>query len=292
MSGDSSVATLLDMGVAALKAAGVENPRAEARLLLAYATGLDKAAQIRDPQTKVTTPQQHRYDGLVSRRAAREPMAYILGHREFYGLEFDVNPAVLIPRPETELIVERGSQLLAGAHQARILDIATGSGCLLVALLTSLPGSSGQGSDVSAPALEIAKANARKHGVDAATEFFLADWAKGIEGPFDLIVSNPPYIPHAEIAHLQPEVALFEPLMALDGGTDGIEPYKAMTPDLMRLSGPTTRILLEIGQGQENVLDAWFAQHGFVVGMHRDHAGIVRVLELCWPVTFDRSLHP
>lgn len=292
MSEGSSVATLLSHGAAALQKAGVENPRAEARLLLAHTAGLDRAAQIRDPEALVDAGARRQYEEALRRRAAREPMAYILGHREFYGLEFEVGPDVLIPRPETELIVERGLQLLADVHQARILDIATGSGCLLVALLTSLRGSSGLGSDASPSALEIARGNARKHGLGEAAAFRIADWARGIEGPFDLIVSNPPYIPSTEIARLQPEVALFEPHLALDGGTSGIEPYQAMTADLRRLSAPTTPVLLEIGQGQEEVLCTWFEQQGFVVAMHADHAGIIRVLELRRAPSFDRPLHP
>ena len=242
--------------------AGVDNPRLDSRLLWDHA--------------------QHnpgQFEALVKRRLAREPVAYITGVKEFWSLEFEVEPGVLIPRPETETIVEQVLDRFPGnSAPLKILDLGTGSGCLLVALLKEYPNASGLGIDSSDKVTDVARRNMTRHGVAARVEVRLGNWLDGLAGgPWDVIVSNPPYIPSADIAGLQPEVRDFEPLGALDGGPDGLDAVRAMVAGFRRLDSGTA--FVEIGAGQAESAQALMAAAGLSVHhVALDLAGIPRVV--------------
>jgi release factor glutamine methyltransferase len=193
---------------------------------------------------------------FAARRLAREPVARILGEREFWGLRFKLSPATLVPRPDTETVV-RAALASAEARQGlRILDLGTGTGCLLVALLHERPGATGIGVDHSFEAVCTARRNAERNGVAARATFAVSDWGAAIEGRFDLIVSNPPYIPSGDIAGLAPEVRAHDPALALDGGEDGLAAYRAIFPEAGRLLAPGGALVVEFGKGQEGGLRA------------------------------------
>ena len=256
----SAARGLLAAGVARLAAAGVAEPARDARLLLARALGIapDRLTlALGDPVPPGTA---ERFEAFLAERALRRPVSQILGHRAFWGRDFAVTRDVLDPRPETETLVARA---LEGAPGRHILDLGTGSGILLVTLLAEWPGATGTGTDRSAAALEVARENAARHGVAARATLRETDWAAGISGPFDVIVSNPPYIPEAEMAELAPEVRDWEPRLALTPGETGLEAYERLAADLPRLLAPGGRALFEFGAGQEGAVARVFADRGF-----------------------------
>ena len=264
-----------------LAAAGVEGPRAEARLLVEAATGLTRERLLAWPETELTGEAAGRLERLVERRAAREPLAYLLGRREFYGREFAVGPGVLVPRPETETLVEAALALFPDRGAAlRVLDMGVGTGCLLLTLLALYPEATGVGTDVSEAAQACAAANARALGVAGRAEIRRAAWAEGVAGPFELVVSNPPYVRDGDLAGLEPEVRDWEPRLALAGGEDGLAAYRDLTPELGRVLAPEGVALLEIGRGQEAELVPWYEKAGYAVEVRRDLAGVVRCLVL------------
>ena len=212
-------------------------------------------------------------------------MAYILGEREFWGLPFKVSPAVLVPRPDSETVIEAALALLADRERPwRIADLGLGSGCLLLTLLREFPAAHGVGLEVSEAALAVARSNAAALGVDGRAELLLGDWREPgwrdrIGGPFDLLVSNPPYIEAGAIAGLMPEVSRFEPKLALDGGPDGLAAYRAIAADAVRLLAPGGTLVLEIGAGQEAAVTGLLAAQGLQAGPPRlDLAGIPRAI--------------
>lgn len=277
----SEAEALLAEATAALRAAGIKSPRTEARLLLEAASGLPRHRLVGDPRAEIPPAAARTFQALVARRAAREPMAYILGHAEFWSLPFEVGPGVLVPRPDTETLIEAALAAFPDRHRPlRLLDIGTGSGCLALTLLHLYPNARAVGTDTSGTALACALRNAQRLGLDPRLELVETAWAQGVESPFDLVVSNPPYIPSAEIAGLQPEVSRFEPCQALDGGADGLDAYRAILPELPRLLAPGGLALVEIGQGQETGLAPIAAASGLHASRHWDLAGIVRCLEL------------
>lgn len=277
----SSVEALLAAGAAALAPAGIERPRFEARVLLEAATGWSRTALLAVPERPVAASDEERYRGWLDRRAGREPIAYILGRAEFWSLTFAVGPGVLVPRPATETLVEAALRAFPDrGRPLRILDLGVGSGCLLLTLLHHLGNARGVGIDTSDRALAYARLNADRLGVEARAELRAADWHAGLEGSFDIVVANPPYIPSAEIAALQPEVSRYEPRAALDGGADGLDAYRAICPALPALLDPDGSAFLEIGAGQEpEVAPIAMAGMGGLT-VHRDLAGIARCLEL------------
>jgi release factor glutamine methyltransferase len=184
----------------------------------------------------------------VHRRLAREPVSRIVGARAFWGRMFRVSPATLDPRPDSETLVAAALEVVAG-RAVRILDLGTGTGCLLLSLLAELPGASGVGVDISAEALLVARENARDHGLSERSEFLEGDWGRGLLEPFDLIVCNPPYIRQEDLVRLQPEVTNFDPALALDGGPDGLAAYRSLLRHLPPLA-PAASILFEVGAGQ------------------------------------------
>jgi release factor glutamine methyltransferase len=217
---------------------------------------------------------------MVRRREMREPIAYILGAKEFWSLPLEVGPAVLIPRPESESLVEAALGRIGGrAAPCRLLDLGTGSGCLLLALLSELPQAIGLGVDLSPDALEIARRNTERLGLTARARFMQGSWGRGLGDRFDLIVSNPPYVGSGQLDGLEPEVRAFEPAIALSAGPDGLAAYRSLIPDCARLLEPNGALVLEIGQGQGDAVARILAAHGFRVAERRpDLAGIERCL--------------
>jgi len=248
--GHRTIGTCIDEAAGLLKKAGVEAPRGDARLLLAHVLGTDTGRLIVDPDGVV--PEAGDFMDLVRERARRVPMAQILGRREFWGLDFRVTRDTLDPRPESELLVETALAVLrrSAVDAPFILDLGTGTGCLLLSVLSEIPGARGLGVDISCAALSVARANAE--GLDLAdrARFVVADWGAGLDAAFNLILANPPYVRQDEIVHLQPEVSLFEPRHALDGGADGLECYRRLGPVLMEFLAPDGVAVLEIGAGQ------------------------------------------
>ncbi len=268
-------------GADRLRPAGIDSPRLEARLLLAHTLGLTPTALLRDPQTTVPPQHQARYDSLVARRAAREPLAYILGHREFWSLDFAVSPATLIPRPDSETLVQAAREAFAGRPAPRqVLDLGTGTGCLLLAALTEFPQAFGIGVDRQPAATRLAAANAAALGLAARAAFLCGDWATALDSRFDLVLCNPPYIPTCELRALMPEVAGHEPRSALDGGEDGLGAYRTLIPSLKLLLAPGGVAVLEVGAGQAETVRALAEQAGFATGLQQDLAGMVRALVL------------
>ena len=263
---------------ARLVAAGIEDARAEAWLLLSISLGRARAELMADAAALPHNEQAARLEELVRRRAAREPIAYILGEKEFWSLAFEVGPAVLIPRPETETVVEAVLDEIAERGAAlRLLDLGTGSGCLLLALLSELPDATGLGVDDSAAALAIARRNAARLGLAARAGFAQGRWGERLAGSFDVIVGNPPYVAESEWCGLQPEIRAFEPKAALVAGPDGLAAYRALAPDCARLLAPAGLCALEIGHGQGDAVAEILARHGLqVTQRRRDLAGIER----------------
>jgi release factor glutamine methyltransferase len=266
---------------ARLAAAGVPDAAADARILAQAAFGLDRAGLLAARDSRPDAAAIERYGALTARRAAREPVSRILGRREFWSLDFALSPATLDPRPDSETLVEAALAGLPDRQEGLlILDLGTGSGCLLLALLSALPAARGLGIDRSVEALATARENARRLGLAGRAAFAATDWAAGLAGRFDLVVANPPYVTAAEMAALAPEVAGFDPHAALDGGADGLDAYRAIAPALPGLLGESGRALLEIAP------DQWVAVSGLLEGsglrpaiVHFDLAGRARCLE-------------
>lgn len=255
-------AELLREATARLAAAGLAEPAREARFALRWAAELDGAALTLALGAPAGPGEVARFAEAITRRAAREPMSHITGTRLFYGRAFGVGPDVLDPRPETEILVEAA---LARGPVARVLDLGTGSGCLLITLLAEWPGASGLATDISPAALARAQGNAEALGVGGRAAFALADWLDGVEGRFDLIVSNPPYIAEAEIAELAPEVRIHEPRMALTSGVDGLGAYRCIAAGIRPLMAPGARLLVEIGPTQAAAVTAILGEAGLEI---------------------------
>jgi len=277
-----TIAHALDGATARLAAAGVEDARREARLLLAHALGTGTATLIADPARALDRAAQERFNALVDRRAAREPMSHILGRREFWSLDFAVTRDVLDPRADSETLVEAALALFPDREAPlAVLDLGTGTGCLLLAVLAERPGARGLGVDASAAALRIAAGNADRLGLGARASFRQGDWGDGLTGRFDLILCNPPYIPAAAIAALAPEVAHWEPRTALDGGADGLDAYRTLAGQFNRLLEPKAVAVVEVGDKQADAVAEIFAAAEMVVdSRRRDLSGIERCLVL------------
>jgi release factor glutamine methyltransferase len=258
-----------------------ENPRLEARILLAHALGLTRNDLIRDPNRLVDTIV---LQSLLARRAAHEPLALIVGHREFWSLEFQVSPATLIPRPDSETLIEAALAAFANRPPPRkILDLGTGTGCLLLALLKEFPSAFGIGLDLGPEAAALAKVNASHLGLAERSAFIAGDWTNPLSGRFDLIVSNPPYIAGPDIETLMPEVARHEPRRALDGGLDGYDAYRAILPKMRHHLEPGGTAILELGLGQAHYLTDLAREAGLAASLRLDLAGIPRAVVLTWP---------
>ncbi len=270
-----TVAALLAEGRRRLAVSGSATPALDARLLLQHVAGLSHEEIVSSPSREVAAGAEFRE--LIARRERHEPVSRILGTREFYGRVFNVTRAVLDPRPETEIVVEEALRL--GQPDARILDLGTGSGAIIVTLLAEWPGATGVATDVSPAALAVAGDNARRLLGSGRLRFSQGNWFEGVVGEFDLIVSNPPYIAHADLGGLPPDVRDFDPGVALDGGADGLAAYRQIAgPARAHLSGHGL-ILVEIGAGQKREVEAIFRLAGFaLVADKTDLAGHVRCL--------------
>ena len=263
-----------------LAAAGIPDPRREARLLVRHATGWGDATMLVDPGQELGDDQAAALDAMAARRASREPMAYIVGEREFWSLPFRVTPATLVPRPDTETVVEAVlADIGDETRTLRILDLGTGSGCLLLALLSEFPNASGLGVDISASALEVAKVNAARLGFDVRATFRIGDWLDGVEEKFDVVVANPPYVPDREIPDLDVDVRAFEPLSALAGGPDGLDAYRRIARRLGKALAMDGIACFEVGAGHADSVAAIFAGQGFrIQAVRADLAGIPRAV--------------
>jgi release factor glutamine methyltransferase len=263
--------------------AGLDAPELDARLIVGHALGLDHAALAALSRRPLAAADADAVDALAERRLAREPVARILGRKEFWGLDLRLDAETLVPRPETETVVEAALAALDDEDRRalRIADLGTGSGALLLALLSELPGACGIGTDISPSALDCARANAAALGLAARASFVACDYGTALKGPIDLLVANPPYVTRGDIAALPAEVRDFDPRRALDGGPDGLDGYRAIAADAQRLLAPRGTLVLELGQGQHDAVAALFAAVGLAPGAPRpDLAGIRRALVL------------
>ena len=265
-----------------LALAGLEEPRFEARLLLGHAAGWSPEAVLGHAADALPEEIGRRADALVERRCRREPAAHILGRREFRGLDFEVTPDVLDPRPDSETLVEAALAEIVGQHAPmRIVDLGTGTGCLLLSLLSALANATGLGVDLSAAAVEVARRNAGRLGLSGRAEFRIGDWAAVMPSGADLVVANPPYVPTGQIDRLQPEVALWEPRVALDGGPDGLAAYRRLFPAIAGLLRPGGFAAVEIGSEQAADAGALAEASGLALRRRvRDLAGRDRCLIL------------
>jgi len=280
---DPTIGHLVKEAARQLAAAGIEAPLREARLLLGHAADLPPATIMAWPERSVPAAAVRRFEDFLKRRTAHEPVSRLLGRREFWSLDFQVTAETLDPRPDTETLIEAVlAQLPDRTAPYRLLDLGTGTGCILAALLSELPGASGLGIDRSPAAARIAAANTRRLGFSDRAAFLVGDWAKAIDGRFDIIVSNPPYIATAEIDGLAPEVNQHDPHLALDGGADGLDAYRSLAPVVARLLSPGGIAAVEIGQGQADGVARLFVEADLgMVERRRDLSGIERVV-LAW----------
>ena len=269
----------LRAATARLAGAGIAEPGRDARLLLRWAARLGPEAMAGALEAEPSPEEIARFDAAVTRRAGRCPLSHITGQRAFWQHDFAVTPDVLDPRPETEALV---AWALEGAPARRVLDLGTGSGCILLSLLAAWPDAEGLGIDASAAALTVARANAEALGIARRVHLAEGDWLAGVYGRFDLVVSNPPYLATDELADLAPEVAA-EPVAALDGGRDGLSAYRAIAADLSRVLAPGGAALVEIGPTQAETVAALFAARGFTAELRHDLDGRPRVLRFCRP---------
>ncbi|MBP5856398.1 peptide chain release factor N(5)-glutamine methyltransferase [Marivibrio halodurans] len=277
-----TLGALLTAATARLAEAGVETPARDARLLLADAMAVSPAALIGAGRDPVSPTAAARFEAHIIRRAEREPVSRILGRRGFWTLDLAVDPAVLDPRADSETLVEAALDAAPDRARAwRVLDLGVGSGCLLLAVLSERPAAIGLGIDRSAAAAGIARANAAALGLDGRAWIAVGDWAAAVAGPIDLVLANPPYIARGEIADLAPEVAGHDPRLALDGGADGLDAYRAILAGLPRLLAPDGHAVFEVGAGQWAALADLALAAGFeATACRRDSAGIARVLSV------------
>lgn len=248
-----------------LEAAGVDGPVIDARLLLEAAADATRTDIIADPHRLLTEAQAATLEDYLTRREAREPVSHILGRKGFWKIMLRVTPDVLTPRPDTESILDVVLASFAEGRRFSVLDLGVGSGAILLAILAERPLARGLGVDVSEEALAVARDNAASLGLEPRTALLRGDWTWGLaDGSFDLVVSNPPYIPTADIDGLHPEVSVHEPRLALDGGADGLDAYRQLAPEILRVLRPGGQFAVEIGLGQKAAVEALFRAAGAV----------------------------
>jgi release factor glutamine methyltransferase len=269
---------------AALKARGIDSAELDARMLVGGVLGLDLTALIAAAGRAFTKEQSGRLAEFARRRVAGEPVARILGFKEFWGLPFKLSAETLVPRADTETVVELALEIwrdrITPIRRPHIADIGTGSGAIVLAVLSEIPQAEGVGTDISVAALRIAKANAEHLGLSERTAFVACNYAAALSGPFDLMVSNPPYIRSAEIASLDSEVRDYDPRAALDGGADGLDAYRAIIPEAARLLGPGGALIVEAGIGQSGLVQELMTAAGLTLDRppKPDLAGILRAV--------------
>ena len=268
---------------ALFKSSAIDSAELDARMLVGAALGLDLTGVIAAAGRLLTSDESIRLEDFARRRLASEPVARILGLKEFWGLPLELSAATLVPRPDTETVVELALEMLRAAPifaRWRIADIGTGSGAILLALLSELPDGYGVGTDISVAALRTASANAGRLGLTPRAAFIACDYAAALSDGFDLIVSNPPYIRAADIAGLASEVRDHDPHGALDGGPDGLDAYRALIPQAARLLAPQGALVVEAGQGQSSHIEALMTAAGLTLERppKTDLAGIPRAV--------------
>lgn len=276
----SEGADLLDDASRRLQASGIETALFDARHLMAHVLGLPFSRIGRFGHIALTPDQAKRFEELVLRRAAREPLQRLVGSWGFWTLDLEMGESGLIPRPDSETLIEALLERRPDRQSAlRMLDLGTGTGCLLLAALSEYPKASGVGVDLSQGAVALAQRNARRNDLAGRAHFQMGDWGSGLEESFDVVLSNPPYIPAGDISGLAPEVALFEPSLALDGGPDGLFAYRGIASQLPRLLQPGGLVLLEVGQGQgDAVADLLRASDLVPLGGRVDLGGVIRAV--------------
>ena len=269
---------MLRRASALLAAAGIDSARLDAEVLLAYACAVSRA-QLLSGAIRIDRDAAEKFHRMIARRASREPLAYILGRKEFFSLDLEVTPAVLIPRPETETLVEAALKFLATRPHPRILDIGTGSGAIAIVLATNSADARIIATDISKEALEVAHRNANRHRCEDRIDFVAADLFPEADTRFDLIVSNPPYVAEADLDALQPEIRLHEPRVALVCGKDGLDMFRRIAAGCRSRLNPDGAVMVEIGAGQAFSVEALFRRAGFSnIDAVRDLAGIERVV--------------
>lgn len=259
-----TVRKILDWTIPHLKKHGSESPRLDAEILLAHARGCQRIQLYTQYDSPLTDEQRSMMRDLVKRRSAAEPVAYLVGHREFFGLDFRVTSDVLVPRPDTETLIVEAIEYLKPLPQPRVLDLGTGSGCIAITLAVNCRLAQVTAVDLSAPALEVAQQNAQKHSVTDRVRFMQGDLFAPLAAgeQFDLIASNPPYIASSEIETLQPDVRLHEPRSALDGGADGLDVIRRIVADAPRYLAPLGCLLIEIACEQADAVSQLLAANG------------------------------
>ncbi len=275
-----TVGSLVKWATDDFQARGIESPRLDAELIVAHALAITRTQVIIDAQRPLADVELAKLRALVKRRRAREPMAYLLGQREFYGRVFKVDKRVLVPRPDTETLVDVAlERTRACSMSMRLLDLCTGSGCVAITLARERPTSRVTATDVSADALEVARANAQRLGAYNVA-FVEGDLYAPVAGArFDVITANAPYIATSEIATLMPDVRDFEPRLALDGGTDGLDLVRRIVADASSVLVPGGVLALEVGAGEAAAVAALLSEHGFAsVDVRRDYGKIERVV--------------
>ncbi|HSV03717.1 MAG TPA: peptide chain release factor N(5)-glutamine methyltransferase [Phenylobacterium sp.] len=246
-----------------LERAGLAGPVIDARLLVEAACDATRAEIVTDPYRQLSAEQEDRLNAYLARREHREPVAHILGRKGFWKIMLNVNGHVLTPRPDTETVVDAALKAVAPHAPASILDLGVGSGAILLAILAERPAATGLGVDASEEALAVARDNAASLGLAGRLALLRGDWTEGLaEASFDLVVSNPPYIASDLIETLEPEVARYEPRLALDGGPDGLAAYRTLAPEILRVLKPGGRFAVEIGYDQKTPVEALFRAAG------------------------------
>jgi release factor glutamine methyltransferase len=279
---ETTVKMALAAATAQLSAVGISQARREARLLVAAALDWDAARVIAFPDAELPAEVSRRLQDMIARRSAREPVSRILGHREFWSLRFDLSPDTLDPRPDSETLIEATLAVLDDRERAyRVLDFGTGSGCLLLSLLSELPNAVGTGVDLLEGALDTARRNAAALGLAGRARFVCANWGEGLSGDSDVILANPPYIASVELGRLMPEIACYEPRLALDGGADGLLAYRELAPEIARLLAPGGIAVVEVGAGRAADVTAILAEAGLALRVVRhDLSGVDRCIVL------------
>lgn len=278
--GATTVGSALAEVARRLAAADIDETRREARLIVAAALGWQPTQVLGRPEAALDGTLRQRVLALADRRARREPLSRLLGYREFWSLRFALSPETFDPRPDSETLIEAALAALPDrAEPYRVLDLGTGTGCLLLALLSELPNAVGLGVDRSAAAAATARRNAQALGLSSRAQLLAGDWGAALGGAWDVILANPPYIPSGGIESLMPEVARHEPRPALDGGPDGLDAYRALAPEIRRLLAPAGLAFLELGLGQKTAVMALLAGVGLAMRATRpDLSGVDRCL--------------
>lgn len=272
----------------ALKDAGIETPFLDAELLLAYVLQKNREFVIGRPEYELSTKEVADFEWFIKRRANFEPVAKIIGIKEFWGREFIVSGATLDPRPDSEALIEKVFEILPNKEvEFKVLDLGTGSGCLLLTILAEYPNSLGVGVDIASDTLHVARSNAEKLGLAKRSDFILNDWLEGMDGKFDLIISNPPYIKNSDIEKLAPEVSVHEPRLALLGGDDGLDCYRQIASQIKNLLNEKAYIVFEFGKGQEEDVRKILEREGMkFISFKNDLTGTPRCIVVSTSTSF------